>query len=84
MNFLQLQEWFEQPHEDKDLWILRLTKKDKDELIEQLRNVNKLESKLKMTEISFEQINNSRNDLIKQLTECEVALEKRIQSVDRR
>ena len=34
--------------------------------------IQKLESKLKMTEISFEQINNSRNDLIKQLAECEM------------
>ncbi len=31
----------------------------------------KLKSKLKMMEISFEQINNSRNDLIKQLAEQE-------------
>lgn len=37
----------------------------------------KLKTKLKMMEISFEQINNSRNDLIKQLTECEEALEKK-------
>ncbi len=28
-----------------------------------------------MMEIAFEQINNSRNDLIKQLAECEEALE---------
>lgn len=37
----------------------------------------KLKTKLRMMEISFEQINNSRNDLMKQLTECEQALEKR-------
>ncbi len=33
--------------------------------------MDKLESKLKMMEISFEQINNSRNDLIKQLANSE-------------
>lgn len=32
----------------------------------------KLKSKLKMMEISFEQINNSRNDLINQLAEQEL------------
>ena len=36
----------------------------------------KTESKLKMMEISFEQINNSRNDMIKQLTEQELLNEK--------
>jgi len=40
-------------------------------------NCKKLESKLKMMEIAFEQINNSRNDLIKQLSECELELEKK-------
>jgi len=39
--------------------------------------IQKLESKLKMMEISFEQINNSRNDLIKQLTDSEM-LNKRL------
>lgn len=34
--------------------------------------MEKLESKLKMMEIAFEQINNSRNDLIKQLADCEM------------
>lgn len=34
--------------------------------------MDKFESKLKMMEISFEQINNSRNDLIQQLTDCEM------------
>lgn len=28
-------------------------------------------------EIAFEQINNSRNDLIRQLSECELELEKK-------
>ena len=36
----------------------------------------KLKSKLKMMEISFEQINNSRNDLIKQLGDQELLNEK--------
>ena len=36
----------------------------------------KLELKLKMMEISFEQINNSRNDMIKQLANCEKLNEK--------
>jgi len=40
-------------------------------------NCKKLESKLKMMEISFEQINNSRNDMIRQLAECEVELGKK-------
>jgi len=39
------------------------------------KNCKKLETKLKMMEIAFEQINNSRNDLIRQLTDCEQALE---------
>lgn len=39
-------------------------------------NCKKLESKLKMMEISFEQINNSRNDLIKQLAEQELLNQK--------
>ncbi len=39
-------------------------------------NCEKLKIKLKMMEISFEQINNSRNDMIRQLAECEAALEK--------
>jgi len=36
------------------------------------KKMEKLESKLKMMEISFEQINNSRNDLIQQLADCEL------------
>ncbi len=39
-------------------------------------NCKKLESKLKMMEISFELINNSRNDLIKQLAEQELLNQK--------
>ena len=38
--------------------------------------MDKLESKLKMMEITFEQINNSRNDLIKQLASSEMSNEK--------
>jgi len=40
------------------------------------KTIEKLKSKLKIMEITFEQINNSRNDLLKQLSECETALEK--------
>ena len=36
--------------------------------------IEKLEMKLKMMEIAFEQINNSRNDLLRQLAECELKL----------
>ena len=36
------------------------------------KKMDKLESKLKMMEIAFEQINNSRNDLIQQLADCEM------------
>jgi len=43
---------------------------------EKCENCEKLESKLKMMEISFELINNSRNDLIKQLAEQELLNEK--------
>lgn len=43
--------------------------------------IEKLKSKLKMMEISFEQINNSRNDLIKQLTEQERLNEKLVEKL---
>ena len=46
--------------------------------------LSKTESKLKMMEISFEQINNSRNDLIKQLTEQELLNEKILQKIGER
>ena len=42
------------------------------QIIDDNVKVPKLESKLKMMEISFEQINNSRNDLIKELADCEM------------
>ena len=77
MDYTKLQKWFRQPYADKDVWILRLSEHDKNKLINALKNVNKLESRLKMIEISFEQINNSRNYLIEQLTECELALEEK-------
>lgn len=45
--------------------------------IEQLKiKITKLESKIKMLEISFEQINDSRNDLISQLAQQELLNEK--------
>ncbi len=49
---------------------------------EKLRIENpKLKMKLKMMEISFEQINNSRNDLLRQLAECESTLESVLREV---
>lgn len=39
-------------------------------------DIKKLESKLKTYEICFEQNNNSRNDLIKQLTNVELQYDK--------
>ena len=39
----------------------------------------KLKIKLRMMEISFELINNDRNDLLRQLAECEERLEKKIE-----
>ena len=38
----------------------------------------KLELKLKMMEIAFEQINNSRNDMIRQLAEIELSLKNQV------
>lgn len=45
--------------------------------------IDKLKSKLKMMEISFEQINNSRNNLIKQLGEQEILNEKLLKKIER-
>ncbi len=45
--------------------------------------LEKLQSKLKMMEISFEQINNSRNDLLKQLGEQEMLNEKILLIIER-
>lgn len=39
-----------------------------------MTEVDKLNMKLKMMEISFEQINNSRNDMIRQLAEAEIKI----------
>ncbi len=41
-----------------------------------MNELQKIKLKLKMMEISFEQINNSRNDMIKQLAEQEIINEK--------
>ncbi len=48
-----------------------------------MNEVEKLKSKLKMMEISFELINKSRNDLIKQLTEQEIINEKLLKELGR-
>jgi len=48
-------------------------------------NKDKLELKLKMMEISFEQINNSRNDMIEQLAKNEKLnkiLEKKLEKLE--
>ena len=42
------------------------------------KECEKLKSKLKMMEISFELINDNRNKLIKDLTETELRLEKEL------
>ncbi len=49
--------------------------------IEFLNEIKKLKSKLKIMEITFEQINNSRNDLIKQLCEQELLNQKLQQTI---
>ncbi len=46
-----------------------------------IKTIEKLKSKLKMMEISFEQINDSRNDLIKQLAEQEIVNEKLLENL---
>jgi len=48
-----------------------------------MNEVEKLKSKLKMMEISFELINKSRNDLIKQLAEQELINEKLLRELAR-
>ncbi|GEM_PF-6486972 len=48
-----------------------------------MKEVEKLKSKLKMMEISFELINKSRNDLIKQLAEQEIINEKLLKELGR-
>ncbi len=50
---------------------------------EQSKKLPKTESKLKQMEISFEQINNSRNDLIRQLGEQEQLNEKLEQEIEK-
>lgn len=48
-----------------------------------MNEIEKLKSKLKMMEISFELINKSRNDLIKQLAEQEIVNEKLLKELAR-
>ena len=45
---------------------------------EMTEKTEKLELKVKMTEIAFEQINNSRNDMIRQLAEIELSLKNQV------
>ena len=51
--------------------------------IRKMNEVEKLKSKLKMMEISFELINKSRNDLIKQLADQEIINEKLLKELKR-
>jgi len=51
----------------------------KDKINKHINKVNKLEKKLKMMEIAFEQINNSRNDLMRQLSNTEKIIEDAIE-----
>lgn len=48
-----------------------------------MNEIEKLKSKLKMMEISFDLINKSRNDLIKQLAEQELLNEKLLKELGR-
>ncbi len=51
-----------------------LTKEEQNFILEIVNEKDKLKMKLKMMEISFEQINNSRNDMIRQLAELELSI----------
>ncbi len=55
-----------------------MKKKYKIEDIVWVLKIEKLELKLKMMEIAFEQINNSRNDLLRQLAEVELSRKKEV------
>ncbi len=60
---------------DHDTFTLEIGEHAKERLMKHLKRIDKLEMKLKMMEISFEQINNSRNDLLWQLARTEKAIE---------
>ena len=64
---------------DHDTFILEISGYAKDRLMKHLTRIDKLEMKLKMMEISFEQINNSRNDLLRQLANTEKIIEDAIE-----
>ncbi len=60
---------------DQDTYILEIGEHAKERLMKHLTRIDKLEMKLKMMEISFEQINNSRNNLLWQLARAEKEIE---------
>ncbi len=64
---LEWQEFYNSAEIDLKTWYKQIK-----ELKEKAEKLPKVETKLKMMEISFEQTNNSRNDLIKQLGEQEL------------
>jgi len=57
---------------DHDTYTLEIGEHAKMRLMKHLTRIDKLEMKLKMMEISFEQTNNSRNDLLRQLAITEL------------
>lgn len=60
---------------DHDTYTMEIGEHAKDRLMKHLTRIDKLEMKLKMMEISFEQINNSRNHLLWQLARAEKVIE---------
>lgn len=69
MNIKLFEQSFEKT--DHDTFILEIGEHAKMRLMKHLTRIDKLEMKLKMMEISFEQINNSRNNLLWQLARAE-------------
>ena len=70
-------ELFEQSFKktDHDTFTLEIGEHAKDRLMKHLTRIDKLEMKISMLEISFEQINNSRNSLLWQLARAEKVIE---------
>ena len=60
---------------DHDTYTMEIGEHAKDRLMKHLTRIDKLEMKLRMMEISFEQINNSRNHLLWQLARAEKVIE---------
>jgi hypothetical protein len=60
---------------DHDTYTLEIGEHAKMRLMKHLTRIDKLEMKIRMLEISFEQINNSRNNLLYQLARAEKVIE---------